>query len=360
VRGEPVLTDAGKVMGTPSYMAPEQAERPAEVDHRADIYALGVVFYQMLTGELPGQPLQPPSMKVRVDVRLDEVVLRALEQQPELRYQQASVLKNQVETIAATSETGSASAAPPAGSAAGVATKSQFVRIVEIVFGGKLDLPLAQTLINASSLGFLGCLGFLGLVPGWERCYGLLGLAGFFGLIGVAFMAESSARRRGDALGDIATSNPLPVSDFWGALEAGDYARAWEKAALYFQRDLSKDRWVSRMEELRRPLGKAKSRKQLSLVFLNPGRRFEQTVLTAFASDQSARETVVCALQRDGEWKIERYHLQPAGDASCVAPDKAPSPFPGSRSFVRGLSGKFATVWAVVGLMILSHRPPSP
>ena len=51
------LTDAGKVMGTPAYMAPEQAEHPAEVDHRADIYALGVVFYQMLTGELPGQPL---------------------------------------------------------------------------------------------------------------------------------------------------------------------------------------------------------------------------------------------------------------------------------------------------------------
>jgi tRNA A-37 threonylcarbamoyl transferase component Bud32 len=96
-----VLTDAGKVMGTPSYMAPEQAERPSEVDHRADIYALGVVFYQMLTGELPGQPIAPPSAKVRVDVRLDEVVLRALEKQPELRYQQASALKTQVETIAA-------------------------------------------------------------------------------------------------------------------------------------------------------------------------------------------------------------------------------------------------------------------
>ncbi len=99
------LTDAGKVMGTPQYMAPEQRDHPAEVDHRADIYALGVVFYQMLTGELPGKPLQPPSNKVQIDVRLDEVVLRALEKKPELRYQQASVLKTQVETIATTPPT---------------------------------------------------------------------------------------------------------------------------------------------------------------------------------------------------------------------------------------------------------------
>jgi serine/threonine protein kinase/tetratricopeptide (TPR) repeat protein len=98
----PALTAAGKVMGTPNYMAPEQAEHPDAVDHRADIYALGVVFYQMLTGELPGKHLEPPSRKVQIDVRLDEVVLRALAKNPELRYQQASVLKTHVETIAGT------------------------------------------------------------------------------------------------------------------------------------------------------------------------------------------------------------------------------------------------------------------
>ena len=87
------LTDAGKAMGTPQYMAPEQIQHPGEVDHRADIYALGVVFYQMLTGELPGKPIEPPSSKVQIDVRLDEVVLRALEKKPELRYQQVSEVK---------------------------------------------------------------------------------------------------------------------------------------------------------------------------------------------------------------------------------------------------------------------------
>src|ERR1035438_2461631 len=87
----------GKVMGTPQYMAPEQVAHPGEVDHRADIYALGVVFYQMLTGDLPGRRIEPPSRKVRLDVRLDDVVLRALEKEPERRYQQVSEVKTAVD-----------------------------------------------------------------------------------------------------------------------------------------------------------------------------------------------------------------------------------------------------------------------
>src|SRR5205814_3527182 len=47
------LTGSGASLGTPHYMAPEQIEKPNAVDHRADIYSLGVVFYEMLTGELP-------------------------------------------------------------------------------------------------------------------------------------------------------------------------------------------------------------------------------------------------------------------------------------------------------------------
>ncbi len=90
------------VAGTPHYMAPEQKSAPKDVDHRADIYALGVVFYQMLTGELPKKQLEPPSRKVIIDVRLDEVVLRALEKEPSRRYQHAADVKTEVETIAAT------------------------------------------------------------------------------------------------------------------------------------------------------------------------------------------------------------------------------------------------------------------
>jgi hypothetical protein len=92
------------VAGTPAYMAPEQARTPAAVDHRADIYALGVVFYQLLTGELPkdGGMFVPPSKKVHIDIRLDEIVLRALEKSPDLRYQNATQLKTEVETVIST------------------------------------------------------------------------------------------------------------------------------------------------------------------------------------------------------------------------------------------------------------------
>jgi len=98
------------VVGTRGYCAPEQESSPQRVDSRADIYSLGVVFYEMLTGELPGKPIELPSHKVQIDVRLDEIVLRALEKRPELRYQQASALKTQVETIAHAASTPSAQA----------------------------------------------------------------------------------------------------------------------------------------------------------------------------------------------------------------------------------------------------------
>lgn len=94
------LTNTRQVMGTFNYMAPEQRERPGEVDHRADIYSLGVVIYELLTGELPIGRFDPPSKRVTVDKRFDEVVMRALEKEPDRRYQRVSEFKTGMESVA--------------------------------------------------------------------------------------------------------------------------------------------------------------------------------------------------------------------------------------------------------------------
>lgn len=99
------LTATGAVLGTPLYMAPEQLISPNAVDHRADIYSLGVVFYEMLTGELPMGRFAPPSAKSmtdrQIDLRVDEIVMRALAKERELRQQSANEMKTEVETVSA-------------------------------------------------------------------------------------------------------------------------------------------------------------------------------------------------------------------------------------------------------------------
>jgi len=160
------MTDAGKIMGTPAYMAPEQTEHPADVDHRADIYALGVVFYQMLTGELPPKPLQPPSRKVQIDVRLDEVVLQALEKDPERRYQQASQVKTAVETISATSAKQGAKRGVAAGEQTGAGAAEQVQP--------RWWLVLLAGLLTGVLLAF----GAMALLNPWPRRYVFALLAG--------------------------------------------------------------------------------------------------------------------------------------------------------------------------------------
>ncbi len=95
-----MLTASGAQLGTAAYMAPEQIEQPHDVDHRADIYSLGVVFYEMLTGGLPLGRFAAPSETSGVDPRLDSVVFRTLEKQADKRYQSAGEVRTQVEGIA--------------------------------------------------------------------------------------------------------------------------------------------------------------------------------------------------------------------------------------------------------------------
>lgn len=94
------LTATQQVLGTRNYMAPEQLESPEAVDHRADLYSLGVVFYELLTGELPlGRFALPSEKRPYVSSRLDDVVMRTLEKDPGRRFQQASQIKTACQSL---------------------------------------------------------------------------------------------------------------------------------------------------------------------------------------------------------------------------------------------------------------------
>lgn len=93
------LTGTRQVLGTRNYMAPEQIEKPDSVDHRADLYSLGVVLYELLTGELPIGRFAPPSERSQCGERLDELVMRTLEKDPDQRFQQASMIGSAVREL---------------------------------------------------------------------------------------------------------------------------------------------------------------------------------------------------------------------------------------------------------------------
>lgn len=93
------ITKSNEIMGTYDYMAPEQRVRSKDVDHRVDIYSIGVVFYEMLTGELPIGKFELPSRKVQIDVRVDDIVMKSLENEPGKRFQRASEVGSAVTEI---------------------------------------------------------------------------------------------------------------------------------------------------------------------------------------------------------------------------------------------------------------------
>lgn len=96
--------DADQVGGTPAYAAPEQFAAGQSVDQRADIYALGVMIYQMLTGELPRGDWKPPSQAVAIDPAWDKIVSQALQPLPQDRLNAADAMQAMLSHISPLTE----------------------------------------------------------------------------------------------------------------------------------------------------------------------------------------------------------------------------------------------------------------
>ncbi len=95
------LTRTGTTMGTPDFIAPEALTLGVDVDGRADLYAVGVMLYQMLTGEIPRGLFLMPSVKTKgeTDPRFDRIITRAMQSEREERYQQASEIRKDLDAI---------------------------------------------------------------------------------------------------------------------------------------------------------------------------------------------------------------------------------------------------------------------
>ncbi|MBY0491630.1 MAG: protein kinase [Gemmatimonadaceae bacterium] len=118
--GGATLTQAGLAIGTPAYMAPEQAEGAVAVDHRADLYAFGAMAFELLTGQpvfsanTPGRllvahitekPRDPRVLRADVPPALAELVLRCLEKAPSDRPADAAAIVRALEGSGASSST---------------------------------------------------------------------------------------------------------------------------------------------------------------------------------------------------------------------------------------------------------------
>jgi len=136
------LTMENVAMGTPAYVAPEALEAGVEPDHRADLYSLGVMLYEMLTGKIPrGMFRMPSELNDDLDPRIDDLVGRVMESDRESRFQHASEISTALETIRTT----------PAVDAAVEDEGPRTVTGAKLITGAAATAPVASTGVGAVS-----------------------------------------------------------------------------------------------------------------------------------------------------------------------------------------------------------------
>ena len=166
------LTRTGTLFGTPLYMSPEQARGADDIDERADIWAVGVVFYECLTGEVPfrannylqviaqvlNSEAMPPSRmlpELGIPAAVESVVMKALAKDRTLRYQRMTDLLQDLERLKAGDHnvTLGLGASPASGELQRVGTRWHLGIVAVILMGAGVAFSLARTAENVDSFG---------------------------------------------------------------------------------------------------------------------------------------------------------------------------------------------------------------
>jgi serine/threonine protein kinase len=162
------ITRTGQVLGTPRYISPEQARGEGEIDHRADIYALGAILYEMLCGQPPFEgrnyahllwqhansepPLLGKRMKSALPPALEKAVMRSLQKEPDRRFKTVTAMVEALERAAAdTTSSAMAAIRPPVSRrAAGVGTAAVLVLAGVFWWSGRGDTASKEEMESAS------------------------------------------------------------------------------------------------------------------------------------------------------------------------------------------------------------------
>jgi len=156
------FTATGMTIGTPDYIAPEALDQSREIDHRADIYSLGVMIYELFTGHVPKGVWEPPSVRSGADKSIDAIVSKAMQNNPEKRYQRVSDMTQVLEKLFKNSENWKNIRRPPpspnslAGNKAGpIATTAVTIKIKQGFGEGRRWLPWAAGVVPLLGVGLL-------------------------------------------------------------------------------------------------------------------------------------------------------------------------------------------------------------